>query len=92
MAPNEREFTHDPLDDVMSATHILHGHLAHPEDILRCDLLDAREKRSILASRASDRYAVESIPQLRNPPQLPAAVRYRNIVDALKKLDGRPTP
>ncbi|MBX5183400.1 hypothetical protein HJB88_12210 [Rhizobium sp. NZLR5] len=86
MAPNEREFTHDPLDDVMSATHILHGHLAHPEDILRCDLLDAREKRSILASWASDRYAVESI------PQLPAAVRYRNIVDALKKLDRRPTP
>ncbi|MBX5159068.1 hypothetical protein HJB89_18325 [Rhizobium sp. NZLR8] len=91
MAPNEREFTHDLLDDVISATHILHDHLAHPEDILGCDLLDAREKRSILASWASDRYAVESIPQLGHPPQLPA-VRYRNIVDALKKLDRRPTP
>ncbi|KAA0695391.1 hypothetical protein DTW90_22735 [Neorhizobium sp. P12A] len=73
--------------DVMTASEVLHRHFTRPEDILECQLLDVQEKRSILASGASDRYSVESAPQLRHPPQLPTSVHYRDIVEALKALD-----
>ncbi|WP_376766650.1 MULTISPECIES: hypothetical protein [Rhizobium] len=51
--------------------------------------LSKDENRAILASWASDLHAVESLPELRHPPGVRHPVRYRDILDALKKLDER---
>ncbi|EJC71149.1 hypothetical protein Rleg5DRAFT_6986 [Rhizobium leguminosarum bv. viciae WSM1455] len=74
--------------DAISASHILHthGHFDHLEEVVSARL-STDEKREILASWASDLHAVESLPELRHPPGLPRPVRYRDILDALKKLD-----
>jgi hypothetical protein len=50
------------------------------------DMTD-QEKRAILASWASDACAVEAAPDLRQPPEAPA-VRFDDIMDALKRLDS----
>jgi hypothetical protein len=49
--------------------------------------MTAQEKRAILASWASDACAVEAAPDLRQPPSAPV-VRFDDILDALKRLDG----
>ncbi|RWY80886.1 hypothetical protein [Rhizobium sp. WSM1325] len=74
--------------DAISASHILHPHrhFDHPEEVVSARL-SKDEKRAILASWASDLHAVESLPELRHPPGVPRPVRYRDILDALKKLD-----
>jgi len=59
----------------------------HPRDILATALCDS-EKRAILASWASDLFAVDSSPQLRRPPGVSKPVRYEDILKALKALDG----
>ena len=46
-----------------------------------------QEKRAILASWASDACAVEAAPELRRPAEAPV-VRFDDIMDALKRLDG----
>jgi hypothetical protein len=45
------------------------------------------EKRAILASWASDACAVEAAPDLRRRPSAPL-IRFEDIMDALKRLDG----
>nr|WP_246705335.1 hypothetical protein [Rhizobium sp. WYCCWR 11152] len=74
--------------DAISAPHVLHQHrhFDHPEEVVSARLSND-EKRAILASWASDLHAVESLPELRHPPGVPHPVRYRDILDALKKLD-----
>jgi hypothetical protein len=49
--------------------------------------MTVQEKRAILASWASDACAVEAAPDLRSPPSA-AVVRFDDIMDALKRLDG----
>jgi hypothetical protein len=60
---------------------------AHPMDVVRDLDLTLNEKRAILASWASDACAVEAAPELRRPPDGPL-VRFDDIMDALRKLDG----
>jgi hypothetical protein len=73
-------------------SHLLHptSHFEHPSDVLRAAHLSAQEKRAILASWASDQYAVESIPALRHYPGSAGAVSLADILAALKSLDGDP--
>ena len=59
-----------------------------PEDVLRDDTLDIQEKRAILSSWASDAYAVESLPALRQPPGAAGPVSFDAIMDALRSLDN----
>ena len=61
----------------------------HPNEVLAAANLDRHEKRAILASWASDQYAVESVPALRHYPGTRSAVSYDEILQALKALDGR---
>jgi hypothetical protein len=69
-------------------------HLLHPAGAFRTPMevvddpdMTAQEKRAILASWASDACAVEASPELREPA--PArVVRFDDIMDALKRLDG----
>ena len=49
--------------------------------------MTTQEKRAILASWASDACAVEAAPDLRQPTGSPP-VRFDDIMDALKRLDG----
>jgi hypothetical protein len=49
--------------------------------------MTTQEKRAILASWASDVCAVEASPDLRQPPGT-SPIRFDDIIDALKRLDG----
>jgi hypothetical protein len=63
------------------------GAFATPMDVVRDPDMTVQEKRAILASWASDACAVEAAPDLRRPPSAPI-VRFDDIMDALKALDG----
>lgn len=73
----------------ISAAHLLHPakHFEHPRDVLAADDLGKDEKRAILASWASDIFAIESIPALRLYPGTEQAVSYDELIEALKTLD-----
>ena len=58
-----------------------------PKDVVSDPDLTLYEKRAILASWASDACAVEAEPELRRPGSGPP-VRFDDIMDALKELDG----
>jgi hypothetical protein len=67
-------------------------HLLHPAQAFRTPMdvvadpdMTVQEKRAILASWASDACAVEAAPDL--PPSAPL-VRFDDVMDALKRLDG----
>ena len=69
--------------------HLLHpaGAFRTPMDVVNDPDMTLQEKRAILASWASDACAVEAAPDLRRPPSAPT-VRFDDIMDALKRLDG----
>ena len=72
-------------------SHLLHPteHFDHPRDVLAATHLSEQEKRAILASWASDQYAVESIPALRHYPGSSGAVSLAEVLAALRSLDGQ---
>lgn len=79
----------------ISVSALLHPaqHFNHPQDVLAAEHIDKDEKRAILASWASDQFAIESMPILRHYPGTERAVSYDEILGALKALDGdRPSP
>jgi hypothetical protein len=59
----------------------------HPSEVIKDQELTLNEKRAILASWASDACAVEASPELRQPADGPP-IRFDDIMDALRKLDG----
>ncbi|OKO83711.1 hypothetical protein [Bradyrhizobium sp. AS23.2] len=68
------------------------AHYASPEDVLNDDELSVPEKRIILSSWASDMFAVESDPALREIPGTGHTVRLADILAALRRLDGDDDP
>jgi hypothetical protein len=76
----------------ISVSALLHPaqHFNHPQDVLAAEHIDKDEKRAILASWASDQFAVESMSILRHYPGTERAVSYDEILDALKALDEDP--
>jgi hypothetical protein len=63
------------------------SHYGSPDDVLGDAKLSTEEKRLILSSWASDMYAVESHPALREVPGIPHRLRLDDILAALKRLD-----
>ncbi len=61
---------------------------AHPSEVLQADNLSREQKRAILASWASDAYAVESAPALRHCPGGGRPVRLDDVLAALRALDA----
>ena len=59
----------------------------HPLDVVRDPDMTVSEKRSVLASWASDACAIESNPALRETAS-GSVVNYDEIIDALQSLDG----
>lgn len=68
------------------------AHYASPEDVLNDDELSVPEKRIILSSWASDMFAVESCPALREIPGMGHTIRLADILAALRRLDGDDDP
>lgn len=68
------------------------SHYGSPDDVLDDAKLSTEEKRLILSSWASDMYAVESHPALREVPGIPHRLRLDDILAALKQLDDDPDP
>ena len=79
----------DQTDNVFDLNAVLHPGTVfdHPLDVVADTTLSLAEKRAILASWASDACAVEAAPDLRRPTSGPL-VRFDEIMDALKRLDG----
>lgn len=67
-------------------------HHDSPEEVLNDARLSGDEKRMILSSWASDTYAVESQPTLREIPGIPRRLRLEDILVALKRLDDDNDP
>jgi len=65
------------------------GSLRDPSELVHHPHLEPEVKRAILASWASDAFAVRSSPTLRHPPELPHPVAVRDVLEALKRLDPR---
>lgn len=63
------------------------GAFRTPMEVVSDPDMTTQEKRAILASWASDACAVEASPDLRQPPGT-SSVRFDDIIDALKRLDG----
>lgn len=64
------------------------AHYSSPAEVLNDKELSISEKRIILSSWASDMYAVESCPDLREIPGTGNSVRLSDILAALRQLDG----
>ena len=63
------------------------SHYSSPADVLGDRALSPAEKRVILSSWASDMYAVDSRPALREIPGIPQPVLLKDILSALRQLD-----
>ena len=63
--------------------------LLRPIDVVRAPALSVDDKRAILAAWASDFYAVDSKPALRQLPGTPEPVLIDEVQAALKELDRR---
>lgn len=68
------------------ANSLLASTFTHPREVLANPFLDALQKRCVLAAWASDAFAVEGKPWLRQLPGSNAQVRI-DIIAALKLLD-----
>jgi hypothetical protein len=64
------------------------AHYASPNEVLHDRQLSDSEKRIILSSWASDMFAVESCPGLRDVPGMGHTIRLADILSALRQLDG----
>jgi len=68
------------------------SHYDSPDDVLRDAKLSTAEKRLILSSWASDMYAVDSKPALREVPGIRSPMRLSDILGALRRLDDEHDP
>ena len=64
------------------------AHYDSPQEVLSDRQLSDAEKRVILSSWASDMFAVESCPGLRDIPGMGHPVQLADILTALRQLDG----
>jgi hypothetical protein len=68
------------------------SHYDSPADVLGDPGLSTAEKRMILSSWASDMYAAQSNPALREIPGIPHKMRLSDILSALRRLDSEDDP
>lgn len=68
------------------------NHHQSPDEVVRDPSLATHEKRVILSAWASDLYAVESCPWLRDIPGVRTTLRLGDILAALRALDGDDPP
>lgn len=71
---------------------LLASTFSHPREVLAAPLLDTLQKRCVLAAWASDVFAVEGKPWLRQLPGSGNQIRIGDILAALRQLDGDDPP
>ncbi|NTJ77718.1 hypothetical protein G6M50_07885 [Agrobacterium rhizogenes] len=73
----------------ITSAHLLYParHFAHPKDVLSAEHIGKDHKRAILASWASDIFAIESMTGFRRVPGADHVVSYDDIIAALESLD-----
>lgn len=69
------------------ANSLLAATFSHPDEVRSSPVLTAADKRCVLAAWASDAFAVENNPWLRQLPGAPDAVPLKDILRALRRLD-----
>ena len=81
-------------DNIYDLNAIIHPGSVYdrPRDVLADEELTVAEKRSILASWASDAAAITSCPSLRAIPGQRKPVSIYDILEALSELDNGPRP
>lgn len=67
---------------------LLAAAFSHPSDVLMDRFLSPMEKRCVLAAWASDAFAVRDNPWLRELPGSSNPVPVKDILAALRQLDG----
>ncbi len=77
----------------MGPTVLVQGmQVERPIDVVRATALSADDKRAILATWASDFYAIDSKPAFRHMPGTPEPVSIDEVQAALRELDRRHGP
>jgi len=71
---------------------LLAATFSHPSEVLANPFLSAPEKRCVLAAWASDAFAVEGSPWLRQLPGASKPIPVRDILAALRGLDRDDDP
>lgn len=85
--------THTAMSiDQIDANSLLASTFNHPREVLASPFLDVGQKRCVLATWASDVFAVESKPWLRRIPGSTCEIRIGDIMAAIKALDGDDGP
>jgi hypothetical protein len=74
------------------ANSILAATYSDPADVLADTIRSSLEKRCVLAAWASDAFAVENRPWLRQLPGSPTAIPVGRILSALRELDEEDDP
>jgi len=74
------------------ANSLLAATFSHPSEVLENPFLSAPAKRCVLAAWASDAFAVEGSPWLRQLPGAPNPIPVRDILAALRGLDRDDDP
>jgi hypothetical protein len=82
---------HDHLTDI-HVNSLLAATFIHPSEVLSNPVLSPPEKRCVLAAWASDAFAVESSPWLRQLPGAPHPIPIAEILKALRRLDEEDDP
>ncbi|WP_398467040.1 hypothetical protein [Tardiphaga sp.] len=78
--------------DQIHANSLLASTFSHPKEVLASPFLDTVQKRCVLATWASDAFAVEGKPWLRQIPGCTSQIRIGDILSALRTLDGDDGP
>jgi hypothetical protein len=74
------------------ANSLLAATYSDPSEVLADPVLSSLEKRCVLAAWASDAFAVEDSPWLRQLPGSPSAIWVGHILSALRELDEEDDP
>lgn len=78
--------------DQIHANSLLASTFNHPREVLASPFLDVVQKRCVLATWASDAFAVEGKPWLRRIPGSSREISIGDILTALRALDGDDEP
>jgi hypothetical protein len=76
----------------LHANSLLAATYSHPSEVLSHPMLSVPEKRCVLAAWASDAFAVEGYPWLRQLPGGADPIPVRDIFAALRSLDEEDDP
>lgn len=82
----------DDRSNDIDAYSLLAASFSQPSEVLSNPVLSASEKRCVLAAWASDAFAVDSHPWLRQLPGAPNPIPVAEILKSLRQIDDEDDP